>query len=135
MDEMDDKKLLIDAKNWKQPDPKLILAKLNKEAPTASKNIWILDDSLSPLNLYCYLKVRFGNPNGFAMTLKTDSSDNLIQYHYTLQVSDRMIDIFGKNTQVEFVVECPVEFNSGDWKDLILSIRDDLKNYGEQLKE
>lgn len=132
---MNDKELLIDAKNWSLPNPKLMSAKVRKEVPTASKNLWVLDDSLSPLNLYCYLKARFGNPNGFAMTLKSESSDNLIQYHYTLQAGERVIDIYGKNTQVEFIIECPSKFEPDDWKQLISSIRGDLKQYGGQLGE
>ena len=53
------KKFLTDVKNWKLSDPKLVLAKLNKDVPTAPKTLWILDDTLSPFNLYCYLNVRF----------------------------------------------------------------------------
>jgi hypothetical protein len=133
--EMDDKKFLTDVKNWKLPDPKLVLAKLNKDVPTAPKALWILDDTLSPLDLYCYLNARFGPPNGFAMTLRDDSSDNLIQYHYTLQVGERMVDIHGKNTQVEFILESPVPLTSEDLKHVSLSIKDDLKNYKNQIKE
>ena len=132
---MDEKQSLTDVNNWNLPDSKLVLAKLKKDIPTASKSLWVLDDSLSPLSLYCYLKARFGSPNGFAMTLLDNSSDNLIQYHYTLQAGERIIDIFGKNTQVEFVVESSVPLASEDWKRLSSTIRDDLKNYGSQLKE
>ena len=71
----------------------------------------------------------FGPPNGFAMTLREDSSDNLIQYHYTLQAGERMIDIYGKNTQVEFILESPVPLTSEDLKHLISSIRDDLQYF------
>jgi hypothetical protein len=115
--------------------PQTVVAKLKNEVPSASKQLWVLDESLSPLTLYCYLKARFGSPNGFAMTLRDDSSDNLIQYHYTLQASERVIDIYGKNTQVEFIVESPINFAPNDWEKLIFSMKDDLKNYGKQLGE
>ena len=40
---------------------------------------------LSPVDVYCYLKGRFGEPNGFQNFLRRDTSDNLIHWDFTLR--------------------------------------------------
>lgn len=100
-------------------------------------NIWYLDDNLSPLNLYLYLKARFGAPNGFSMALKDPAmgSDNLIHWHYSFLCDGRVIDIWGKNTQTEFFIDWTRKLEDKDWKQIIDSIKKDFKNYGSQLGE
>lgn len=51
--------------------------------------------------IYCYLKARFGPPNGFAMQLKSPTSDNLIHWEYMLGIGDNVIRIAGITTRVE----------------------------------
>jgi hypothetical protein len=127
--------VVVDVKEWVLPDPKLMVSKLDGETPTERKRIWVVDDSLSPYTLYSYLHARFGKPNGFAMTLKHPSSDNLIQWHYTLTCRDKVIDIYGKNTQMEFIVESEGEIRAEDWTAMVANIKGDMRNYAQELKQ
>src|SRR5262245_58875271 len=84
---------------WRLVDPKVMLRRLRKEAPRPEVGAWIIHKALSPLDLYVYLRARFGAPNGFAMTLKHPSSDNLIHWNWTLQSGDSVIDFLGYQLQ------------------------------------
>jgi len=50
---------------------------------------------ISSLDIYSYLKARFGAPNGFQMQLKKPNSDNLIHWNYTLTAGAARIDFVG----------------------------------------
>ncbi len=130
-----EKEIVLDPANWTLPDPKLMIAKLNKEVPSEKTYVWVLDASLSPLTLYTYLKARFGEPNGLAMQFKDDSSDNLIHYHYTLQAQDRFINVFGKNTQTDILIECAEAIVHDDWPLFVSALKNDLRNHGPRLKD
>lgn len=50
---------------------------------------------LSPLDMYCYLKARFGEPNGFQNVLRKDDSENLIHWDFNLWAGAAQIYICG----------------------------------------
>src|SRR5262249_43303669 len=70
--------------NWTIPDPKELASNLEDQATSRVVALWANDGSISPLDLYCYLKARFGPPNGISMLFRKSSSDNAIQWHYTI---------------------------------------------------
>src|SRR6266536_953505 len=82
---------------WSVPEAKEITSYLEDQGTKRVVTIWANDGSISPLDLYCYLKARFGPPNGISMLFRKPSSDNAIQWHYTLFSSGSMIDFFGMN--------------------------------------
>jgi hypothetical protein len=46
--------------------------------------------AFSPVDMYCYLKARFGEPNGFQTFLAKDDSDNWIHGDYNLKVDGEL---------------------------------------------
>jgi hypothetical protein len=86
---------------------------------------------LSPLTLYCYLKSKFGPPNGIQMLFKKpNDSDNLIHWHYTIRSDEDILEILGMNTKIEFWLNSSVKVSESDWDDLINRIKQDFKNQG-----
>lgn len=126
---------VLDARNWKLPDPKIMLAKLKGEMPKNKGNFKVIGENLKPLDFYCYLKARFGDPNGFAMTLKDPSSDNLIHWNYSLMCKENIIEIWGKTAQTEIYVEWFSLFRKKSWDVLVDSIKADFTNYGTKMAE
>jgi hypothetical protein len=49
------------------------------------KTVLAVRQRLSPVDMYCYLKARFGEPNGVQNILRSDSSDNWIHWEYSLR--------------------------------------------------
>jgi hypothetical protein len=80
---------------------------------------------LSPVDVYCYLKGRFGEPNGFQNFLRKDHSDNLIHWDFTLRAGDEDICIFGMTREIHFVMSA--KLTDENWRDLILAIKADYK--------
>ena len=87
---------------------------------------------ISPLDLYAYLKARFGNPNGFQMRLKSPSSDNFTHWHWTLQHGDRVIEFMGLNLHAAAYIEGVPEPTSADEEQFTTSLKADFSNYGPQ---
>jgi hypothetical protein len=90
----------------------------------------IIRTHLTPLDLYCYLKARFGEPNGFQNYLRQDDSDNLIHWHYQVQAHGTNMDIMGSDRQIHFWVQ--EVLTDEQWKELISLIKDDYKRVGAE---
>jgi hypothetical protein len=134
---MIDKELRAD--NWRAACPKEILDWLNKAKNSGTKkkfiggSRWVNDGRLSPIDFYCYLKARFGDPNGPSMLLKTPSVDNLIHWHYTLLAGDHYIQIFGLSFRTEISFEGVGALSKNDWDEIIESIKVDFGKYGKMM--
>src|SRR5258708_250711 len=94
-----------DLDGWRPVNPAFMLKKLKGELPRGPVSQWILHKGISPLDLYVYLKARFGDPNGFQMTLKSPSSDNYAHWHWTLQHEDSVIEFMGLNLHAAAYIE------------------------------
>ena len=143
------KQVLLYPSEWTLADPSKVVAlfkrlsDLHRGRKSISVSSTYFTVDVSPLDLYCYLKFRFGPPNGFAMSLKTPTIDNLIQWHYTLASGETIIDIMGLNfrTSISFY-EC-LELIEEDWRTLetnllrefetkrgdLANVRDGLENW------
>jgi len=55
-------------------------------------------------NSGCYLKARFGEPNGFQTFLRRDSSDNWIHWDFNLKAAGEGIWIGGTYREVHFML-------------------------------
>lgn len=116
--------------------PQLELAeKALKQAKREKGSLWTVDNSISPYDLYSYLKARFGAPNGLSMLFRSPSTDNLIQWHYTLKSGEFLVEFLGFNTRVEIWIEGHPNLANEDWTALIAAIKADFKNHGPRLKE
>ena len=68
----------------------------------ASGSLLAVRRAFSPVDVYCYLKARFGEPNGFQTFLAKDSSDNWIHWDYNLKVDGDDIHISGTYREIHF---------------------------------
>jgi hypothetical protein len=98
--------------------------------------IWANDGSISPLDLYCYLKARFGRPNGLLMLVRNPSSDNLIQWHYSLRSGDAQIEVYGHNSHLEIMAGRPDKPPTVDEiRAFALAVKADFARHGKAISE
>lgn len=121
----------FDVAAWHAADRKLMLAKLNKEVPRLRIGLWIIDSGIAPVDLYTYLYARFGAPNGFGMTLKSASSDNLLHWHWSLQYEEHIIELMGHTLTAQVAAEGSGEPSPEDVERLVNSLKADFANHRE----
>ena len=90
-----------------------------------------VENQLSPADLYCYLHARFGPPNGFQNFLRTDDSDNLIHWHWTLGHDDGLFDVQGTNFRTLFIASGLRQPRSHRVDDLVVALKSDFANHGQ----
>lgn len=97
--------------------------------PNKGGSILCVRQRLSTLDMYCYLKGRFGAPNGFQNFLRRDDSDNLFHWDFNLKIGDDDLYIVATSREVHiWVFEA---MSDDDWKSLILAIKDDFARVGK----
>jgi hypothetical protein len=108
---------------------------LGASEPTLLRSIWLNDGSLSPRDLFCYLKARFGAPNGMAMWLRQPSTENLIQWEYTVGVGaeDSYLIISGTNRTTQFVALGRENLSDCDKSAVMAALKADFASRGEQI--
>lgn len=124
---------IVQINSWKLADPNLRIRQLKKELPRKAVGTWVFTKSISPLDLYVYLKARFGPPNGFQMALKNPSSDNFCHWHWTLQCGNNIMDFMGLTMRAEVAVEGFPSFNRLDGNSFEGGIKRDLQNYAKEM--
>jgi hypothetical protein len=87
-------------------------------------------ESLSPVDVYCYLKARFGEPNGFQNLLRKDDSDNWIHWDFNLKAGGEDVYICGTSREIHFVLS--PRMTDENWRDLILAIKHDFGRVAEE---
>jgi len=85
---------------------------------------------LIPVDIYCYLKARFGEPNGFQNFLRNDDSDNWIHWDFILKAGDQDVYVCGMSRETHFMM--PGDLTDEDWRTLLLAIRADYKRVGKE---
>jgi hypothetical protein len=121
---------IFDVPAWHVADPTLMLAKLKKETPRLPVALWTIDFDIAPVDLYTYLRARFGPPNGFQMTLKSPTSDNLIHWHWSLQYLDRVIEFSGLTMSAQLIAEGTGDPSAEDVRTLVRALKADFSNHG-----
>jgi FtsZ-binding cell division protein ZapB len=100
------------------------------------KGFFIYDmvNEVKPIDLYCYLYAKYGPPNGMQNMLRNNSSDNLIHWEWTFFYKKNMVSIQSHSTRTEihFIGEYP---KIPELSIIISEIKNDLKNYGNAIKE
>lgn len=96
---------------------------------------WNNCDLISSLDIYSYLKARFGPPNGFQMHLKKPNSDNLIHWNYTLIANGARIDFVG--FRLRYTVSITnVDEDFGPYMEIFFkAICDDFKNHRKAIND
>ena len=93
----------------------------------------ILRNEIKPVDLYCYLYARFGEPNGLQNFLRRpDTSDNLIHWEWTVQSELGFIRFQGHNFRTEIWIPS-ILFRESDKEELISQIKADFPNVGRKM--
>ena len=91
-----------------------------------------IDNELKAVDLYCYLYSKFGKPNGIQNFLRSDSSDNLIHWEWTLKKDSIIILIQGLSFRTEvYIFNSTTTVFSKD--EIVKSIKSDYCNYGKEM--
>lgn len=85
---------------------------------------------LSPVDMYCYLKARFGDPNGIQNLLRSDDSGNWIHWDFNLKVANEDIYICGTYREVHFWLS--ETLTDDNWRDFVLKVKSDYERVGKE---
>lgn len=132
----------MDVQSWRSFTKEEMLVYLGKHKTRSDKKLKIpskkitslaIRQHLSPVDVYCYLKARFGEPNGIQNLLRGDTSDNLIHWDYNLKAGDEDVYICGMSREIH--IRLSGYLTDENWRDLILKIRNDYKRLGQEKQE
>jgi hypothetical protein len=84
--------------------------------------------NLSPVDVYSYLRARFGQPNGFQNFLRKDDSNNLVHWDFNLKAGKEDVYISGASREIHFLLS--EKLTDQDWRDLIINLKSDYKRVG-----
>ena len=90
----------------------------------------IVRSMLRPVDVYCYLVARFGQPNGFQSFLRRDDSDNWIHWDFNLKTGEVDLYLAGTSRDVHITAREPISDN--EWIELINVIKADFGRIGPQ---
>lgn len=130
---------IFDTENWTAASLDWLSSELKQkdsEINTHTFYSWTnISKSLSPLDLYKLLKARFGIPNGLSMLFKSESSDNLIHWHYTILSKETPIHFWGNSggLQIGIKLQNSIAFTDSDWNILIDNIKKSYSKYGKEM--
>lgn len=128
---------IFNPENWKIASLENIAESLSDSQNLSIYSWRNFNKELSPLSLYKLLKAKFGIANGMSMLFRTESTDNLIHWHYTFLINKCEIHFMGKSSGLEIVLKLTpkIEFQESDWKILIYNIKSKYSHYGKQMKQ
>lgn len=119
--------------NWRVSSPAEVLEFADPPEPKdrrPTRSALAIRKYLKPIDVYTYLKARFGEPNGFQNFLRRDDSDNLVHWDFNVKAGETDIWIFGTAREVQIVVTD--DLTDSRWRDLILAIRDDYQRVHQE---
>ena len=119
----------LNVESWEIASPKHVYDFINTNK-MKSGSVLVIRASLAPLDMYCYLKARFGEPNGFQTLLKNDTSDNWIHWDYLIIAENNYISICGTAREIHILM--PDNLSDQDWHKLIDSIKKDFGRVGKE---
>lgn len=133
---------LLDIESWRvaskeelRAHMELVLARAKggrsrQGPPVKGTSVLGVRRSLSPVDVYCYLKARFGEPNGFQNFLRRDHSDNWIHWDYNLKAGAEDVYICSTSREIHFILS--TKMSDDDWRELISAIKRDFKRVGNE---
>lgn len=130
------KNILENIDNWSLPTHEELSAYISKltqpDRPPANKTgrHWSCTEIINPLEMYTYLKARFGEANGLAMIVKErDTADNLIQWDYHLIYGNHALLFTGFNYHFDILISNISDRSDDDKQVFLKSIRKDFQKY------
>jgi hypothetical protein len=122
----------LDVQGWRKATPKelsqFLKGKSERKGPPGS--LLVIRTKLTQVDIYSWLRARFGIPNGFQNLLRTESSDNLVHWDFYLKAGSVDVYIQGRMRDVMMMISEPLKDN--DWKALILAIQADFGRVGKE---
>jgi len=94
---------------------------------------WELTNEIKPVDLYCYLHAKYGEPNGVQTFLKSNDSDNLIHWDWTLANEHGLITIMGMNFRTEVHLMGDYKGRGLSLEMFIKQIKSDFANHGKKM--
>jgi hypothetical protein len=88
----------------------------------------IMRSKLTQVDVYTYLRARFGTPNGFQNFLRKDGSDNLVHWDFNLRSGK--IDVYIQGRMRDVAVLVSERMTDENWKELILALKKDFGRVG-----
>ncbi|MGB3518859.1 MAG: hypothetical protein WBA43_20565 [Elainellaceae cyanobacterium] len=94
---------------------------------------WEVTSGIKPIDLYVYLKARFGEPNGIMMLTKDhEDSDNMIHWHYSLRAESGRIDFLCWTFRLE--IWHTLDVVAIDANELLSEIKRDFGRMAQSMK-
>lgn len=94
---------------------------------------WVNDGSISPGDLYCFLRARFGAPNGPTMALRSPSTENIYQWHFVVGCRDRVVHFISRVDRLEIVPEIDAHPSSDEWAHFITAVKVEFGASGHEI--
>jgi hypothetical protein len=127
---------LLNIASWELLPPATVVKRVRAPKSNGPGTIqWNPKGSIKPADLYCYLKARFGEPNGLVMFAAPPSSDNIIHWHYTLASGNDTLHIQGISSRVQFMASSLTPLRDADWQYLVARLKEDFSHFGLQMRK
>lgn len=95
-----------------------------------------IGDYVRPIDLYAYLRARFGVPNGLPMKHRMpDSSENAIQWAYGLKSEGTLMYFIGSNRATELLVQDEIQDGEEAAQTLADNLKQELPRWASELGE
>jgi hypothetical protein len=123
----------LNIQNWRLTTPAEMLAFLGDGKASGDKrkrHTLTVRTYLRPVDVYAYLKARFGEPNGIQNFLRRDDSDNLIHWDYFLWAESEVVYLQGASREIMVMVT--EELSDEQWKGLIEGIKSDFARIAKE---
>jgi hypothetical protein len=123
----------LDVLCWRLSTPKEMLAFLGDGKDKGDKrkgHLLTVRTHLRPVDIYTYLKARFGEPNGIQTFLRKDDSDNLIHWDFFLWAGSEVVYFSGASREV--MIMLTEALSDEQWKQLIEAIKGDFRRVAKE---
>jgi hypothetical protein len=105
-----------------------------KKWPKGGMTLEIVNE-VRPADIFCYFGARFGPPNGIQNILRSDHSDNLIHWDWTLRHDAGIVSVLGMNFRTELFIYGPLKHAADDKEQLVAQLKADLPNHGSEMSK
>lgn len=102
----------------------------SKAPDKRTREILAVRAKLKPVDVYAYLRARFGKPNGFQNLLRKDDSDNVVHWDFQLKAGNEDVYICGHLREVHLIVS--EKLSDEEWKGLINAIKSDFRRVAKE---
>lgn len=129
---------LLPIANWELMSQKEIFGELSSrsEVMAAKSNkaktgsVLVLRSHIRPLDLYTYLRARFGPPNGLVQKLFSANSANLLHWDYYIRTGDSRIIIHGMTREAHIITS--YEISDTEWLTFFDELKRDFARFGRE---